>query len=144
MDGPSSSPLRLAIDQLRAEREGSAGLARRRNQRLRALLERARAGSPFYERLYRGLPASDLALRDLPPVTKPELMAEFDDWVTDRTLTLAGLKEFVADPGLVGTPYLGRYFVATTSGTTGHPGLFVHDSLACSVYRSFTFRIDRT
>lgn len=107
-------------------------------------MERARAGSPFYERLYRGLPASDLALRDLPPVTKPELMADFDDWVTDRALTLAGLKDFVAEPGLVGTPYLGRYFVATTSGTTGHPGLFVHDSLACAAYKSFTFRIDRT
>lgn len=144
MEGPGPSPLRLAVDQLRAEREGPAGLAHRREQRLRSLVEHARATSPFYERVYRGLPTTGLALRDLPPVTKPELMADFDDWVSDRALTLAGLKEFVGDPGRVGTPYLGRYFVGTSSGTTGHPGLFVHDRLACAVYQSFTYRIDRT
>ncbi|WFS14990.1 phenylacetate--CoA ligase family protein [Rhodococcus aetherivorans] len=144
MDRAHRTRLRLAIDQLRAEHEGPAGLARRRDQRLRALVEHARAGSPFYERLYRHLPAAGVTLHDLPPVTKPELMADFDNWVTDRTLTLAGLGEFIADPGRVGTPYLGRYFVGTTSGTTGHPGIFVHDRRACAVYESFSFRIDRT
>jgi phenylacetate-coenzyme A ligase PaaK-like adenylate-forming protein len=144
MSEANPSRLHLAIDQLRAEHEGSAGLARRRDQRLRALVEHARAGSPVYEHLYRGLRTPNLALHDLPPVTKPELMADFDNWVTDRSLTLAALKEFTADPTRVGAPYLGRYFVGATSGTTGHPGIFAHDRRACAVYESFTFRIDRT
>ena len=136
-------PLRLAIDERRAEAEGEVGLARRREDRLRTLVAVARAGSPFYERRYRGLPTEGPALRDLPPVTKPELMADFDDWATDRRVTLGGLRELVADPERIGTPYLGRYFVGTTSGTTGHPGLFVHDARACAVYQSFSARIDR-
>ena len=144
MAGAAPAPPRLAIDLLAAQREGPAGLARRRDRRLREVVERARTDSPFYARLYRGLPAPDPALRDLPPVTKPELMADFDEWVTDRDVTLAGVERFVADPGRVGAPYLGRYFVATTSGTTGHPGVFVHDGLACAVYASFTYRVDLT
>jgi hypothetical protein len=33
----------------------------------------------------------------LPPVTKPELMAHFDDWVTDPRVTRTGVEQFVAD-----------------------------------------------
>ena len=55
-------------------------------------------------------------------------MAHFDDWVTDPDITLAGLRrDFLSDPTLVGLPYLGRYHVFTTSGTTGEPAVIVHD-----------------
>ena len=73
---------------------------------------------------------------ELPPVTKQELMARFDDWVTDPAVTRAGVEAFVADPALVGTPYLGQYFVCTRSGTTGHPGVFVHDPRSVAIYRA--------
>ncbi|HLN77138.1 MAG TPA: phenylacetate--CoA ligase family protein [Nocardioidaceae bacterium] len=111
-----------------------------------ALLKRARAESPFYRRRYEGLPDEPLEpldLRDLPPVTKPELMASFDDWVTDPGLTRDGLEKFVADPALLGVPYRGGYFVCTSSGTSGHPGLFVHDRGAITVLRAMVIaRID--
>ena len=34
--------------------------------------------------------------------------------------------------------------MCASSGTTGHPGLFVHDPGACTVYQSFTVRVDLT
>ncbi|MGN6576049.1 MAG: hypothetical protein ACTHKG_10185 [Nocardioides sp.] len=139
----SPTRLRSAWDLMSAERAGPTGLTRRSERRLRALVEHARLASPFYQRLYDGLPASGPALADLPPVTKPQLMADFDSWVTDPAVTIAGVREFVADRTRIGTPYLGRYFVGTTSGTTGEPGIFVHDERACAVYASFSLRIDQ-
>jgi phenylacetate-coenzyme A ligase PaaK-like adenylate-forming protein len=137
-----TGPLRVALGLLRAQREGQAGLARRQDERLAALVQHARARSRYYERLYRGLPVGRVALGDLPPVTKPELMASFDDWLTDPAVTREGVEELVADPTRIGSSYLGRYFVCSTSGTTGHPGLFVHDSRACNVYQAMTCRVD--
>ncbi|WP_186372239.1 phenylacetate--CoA ligase family protein [Arthrobacter sp. KBS0702] len=133
--------LAIMIDLVRAKHGGAQALAWRRDARLAALVAHARACSPFYRALYRGLPAEDVPLRDLPPVTKPQLMAHFDDWVTDPAITRADLEAFVADPSLVGTRYRGRYFACTSSGTTGHPGLFVHDQAAVSCYRAQGVRI---
>jgi phenylacetate-coenzyme A ligase PaaK-like adenylate-forming protein len=75
-------------------------------------------------------------------VTKPELMARFDEWVADPDITRAEVERFVADPDRAGEPFLGRYFVCSTSGTTGEPALFVHDRAAMDVYRSFSIRAD--
>lgn len=110
------------LDLWRAEREGPAGLARRQETRLSALVAHARARSRFYQRLYRDLPEEGAGLRDLPPVTKRELMAAFDDWVTDPRVTRAGVEAFVADPALIATPFAGEHFVCTSAGTTGHSG----------------------
>ncbi len=141
--------LGIMLDLLRAERGGPRALALRRDARLAALVEHARTSSPFYRELYRGLPAGnvthgDVTLRDLPPVTKPQLMARFDDWVTDPDVTRTDLEAFVADPTLVGSRYRGRYFACTSSGTTGHPGLFVHDPAAVACYRALGIRAIRS
>ena len=81
----------------RASREK---LERIRRKRLRALVDYARRNSPFYGELYGGLGA-DWTLGDLPPVTKPELMARFDDVVTDRAVTMARVLEtFFESKGL--------------------------------------------
>jgi phenylacetate-CoA ligase len=134
--------VRLALDLWQAQREGAAGLARRQELRLAALVAHARVKSRFYQRLYRDLRDS-IAIRDLPQVTKPELMAAFDDWVTDSEVTRAGIEAFVADPARIGSPYRDGLFVCTSSGTTGHPGLFVHDRGAIAVYRVLNFvRLD--
>ncbi|MFQ5419893.1 MAG: phenylacetate--CoA ligase family protein, partial [Anaerolineae bacterium] len=104
-----------------------------RQQRLTNLVAFARSHSPFYAQHYRQVSSSP-KLYELPPVTKPELMACFDDWVTDTAVTKAGVNAFVADPSLVGRPYLDRYAVHTTSGTSGTPGIFLHDSDALTIY----------
>ncbi len=121
-------------DVLRASSAASTALNTRQRKRLRALIAFARTRSPFYHELYRDLPIDITDLRSLPVVTKPELMARFDELVTDTRVTKAGVEAFVATPNILGERYLGRYVVWTTSGTTGKPGIFVHDSMAESVY----------
>jgi phenylacetate-coenzyme A ligase PaaK-like adenylate-forming protein len=69
-------------------------------------------------------------------------MGRFDEWVSDPAVTRAAVEEFVADPTRVGQPLLGRYFVCTSSGTTGEPGIFVHEPSSMAVYRSFSVRAD--
>ena len=124
----------IAWDAWRAEQGGATALALRQHRRLRDLIDFARAHSPWYQKLYSQLPTVITERRLLPPVTKPELMAHFDEWVTDPTITREGVEAFIADKTLIGQPYLGRYFVCTTSGTSGHPAIFVHDPAALNVY----------
>jgi phenylacetate-coenzyme A ligase PaaK-like adenylate-forming protein len=130
------------LDLLRARHEGAEGLERRRAVRLAELVRVARAGSGFYRDHWAGLPSGPVGLAELPPVTKPELMSRYDAWVTDPVVTRAGVEAFVADPERAGQPFLGRYFVCATSGTTGEPGLLVHDAAAMAVYRALSVRAD--
>lgn len=125
---------RTLLDLKRAELHGGGGLIRRQQARLDAILSHARTHSRFYQRHHAGHPSDALALRDLPAVTKPRLMAAFDEWVTDPIITRRALEAFIAQPSLIGAPYMDRFFVCTSSGTTGHPGLFVHDRHAVGVY----------
>lgn len=120
--------LRTVWDTLRAEHGGGSTITRLQHERLQRLVRHARTASPYYRSLYQGLPARVTDPRVLPPVAKRDLMAHFDDWVTDPDVTLAGLRrDFLSDLSLVGRPYLGRYHVFTTSGTTGEPAVLVHD-----------------
>ncbi len=109
-------------------------LAAHQRERLVALVNFARAHSAYYHALYRDMSAEIGDLSTLPIVTKPDLMAHFAEWVTDPALTRAGVEAFAADLTLIGKRHLGRYAVWTTSGTTGKPGIFVHDWHAMSVY----------
>ena len=61
-------------------------------------------------------------------------MARFDDWVTDRDVTLAARGALRRRPARVGQPFLDRYAVFSSSGTTGVPGLIVQDPDALAVY----------
>ena len=54
-------------------------MAVRQQQRLATLVVHARQASRFYAELYADLPPGTTELRRLPPVTKPQLMARFDD-----------------------------------------------------------------
>ncbi|HSG85540.1 MAG TPA: AMP-binding protein [Candidatus Limnocylindrales bacterium] len=141
--GSAPDYLQVARDLWRAQREGPTGIARRQARRLATLVAHARARSPYFARHYAGVPTDGWRLADLPPTTKPELMAAFDDWLTDPSITRADLETFIADPERAGEPYRDGLFVCTTSGTTGHPGLFVHDRPLVAVYRALTIvRLD--
>jgi phenylacetate-CoA ligase len=80
--------------------------------------------SPFYRRFHQGL--ENRPLRELPVLTKPVLMENFDDVVTDRSVRLADLEGFLASPGGDGL-FRGRYVVLATSGSTGLRGVFLFD-----------------
>ncbi len=130
-------PLEVAWDIWRASRAAPSAIAHRQRKRLDALITFARARSAYYRALYSDIPdlrVNGSALALLPPVTKPDLMAHFDQWVTDAQVTKAGVEAFVADPAMIGQSFLGRYRVWTTSGTTGRPGIFIHDREAVRLY----------
>jgi phenylacetate-coenzyme A ligase PaaK-like adenylate-forming protein len=98
--------------------------AHAQREALTQLVRHARDRSPFYRELYAGLP-DDPALLALPPVDKPTLMARFDEWVTDPRIRLAGVREYL-DSGTY-EPYLGRFRVLSTGGSSRIPGIFVYD-----------------
>jgi len=112
---------------------GRASIAAARDQRLCERIAHARTHSPFYRKRYRELPG-DATLAQLPPVTKAELMASFDDWATDRAVAWRGVEAFLGSRSHIGQRYLDRYLVWTSSGTTGTAGVFLQDAGALAVY----------
>ena len=130
--------MRLAWDVRRTSRGKPSIIAARQAKRLADLIEFTRTHSSFYRKLYANLTPPIIDKRHLPPVTKQELMANFDDWVTDTAVTKAGVDAFIADKTQVGDFYLGRYAVWTSSGVTGRHGIFVHDREALTVYATLT------
>jgi len=132
--------LGLVLDVRRARKEGSRGIERRQRERLAAMIEFARAKSPFYRRIYADLPAGPVALREMPITSKKWLMGAFDDWLTDRSVKLSEAQAFADDTDNVGEPFHG-YSLATTSGTSGTKGIFLLDRHALAVTQAIALRM---
>ena len=137
----SQRVLSLLLDARQATRQGPAALAGRQRARLAEMVAFARANSPYYRRHYHDLPDHVADPAQLPVTSKQQLMAGFNDWVTDRHVTIDRVRAFVDDPGLIGERLLGRYTVATTSGTTGTPGIFLIDDRSFAVAGAMAFRM---
>jgi phenylacetate-CoA ligase len=120
----------------RAMRRKPAIIAARQRAFVQEFVEFTRTHSPYYQRLYSQLPTRVQDLSQLPPVTKPELMAHFDDWVTDREVTRQGVEMFLEDKTRIGYPFLNRYLLYTSSGSTGERAIFVQDKNALIRYRT--------
>lgn len=103
------------------ERWTRAQLEAHQAEALHLLREYAYAHSPFYQRLHKGL--TDRPLQELPVVTKAMMMAHFDEFVTDPAIHLADVRTYAEQKE--GAPYLGRYWVTATSGSSGQPGFFL-------------------
>jgi phenylacetate-CoA ligase len=117
-----------------AQAGGRAAIERMQADRLSRLLGWTRRNSRFYAALWRKLPHRELRLANLPHVHKSDLMAHFDDWVTDPAVTLEGVESFTGDLARIGQPFLGKYAIFSSSGTTGVPGLIVQDADSLAVY----------
>ncbi len=113
---------------------GRAAIDAARASRTAGLIAFARKHSAYYANVWRTLPQRELALDELPVATKRELMAHFDEWVTDPEIDRAGVEAFLADRGHIGERFLGRYVVWKSSGSTGEPGIFVQDEDALATY----------
>jgi phenylacetate-CoA ligase len=122
----------VAADVALASHSGHRSLRLRRERRLSNLLVSATRGSRLYRRLI-GDPAGR-RLQDLPITRKADLMGQFDDWVTDPVVRLDALRRFVADRSHIAEPFLGRYVVWESSGSSGQPGIFVQDATSMAVY----------
>ena len=92
---------------------------------LRRLIQKARKKSPYFKKFYAHLPdAKFIKLNDLPVTSKVDLMGEFDNWLTDRSLTLAQAREHMDSMDNLGVP-IGQYAVFRTSGSSGEPAVIV-------------------
>jgi phenylacetate-coenzyme A ligase PaaK-like adenylate-forming protein len=130
-------PIRLgavSLDVMACGREAPHALAARQKTRLALQLKAAVRGSRFYRERLSGMSPEATPLSDLPVVTRNELMARFDDWVTDPQLKLAELQAFTLDSRRIGEPYLGKYLIWESSGTSNEPGIFVQDAQTLAVY----------
>ncbi|MEV4760411.1 phenylacetate--CoA ligase family protein [Micromonospora sp. NPDC049559] len=136
----AESLYRVLRDMRRARKGGPEAVRTRRVARLREIVAHARARSPYYRELYRDLPPEVDDVRLLPVTRKPELMAHFDEWVTDEQATLARARAFVDDPGLAGQLFLGRYRLGTSSGSTGVRGIFLFDDSSNTVTSAMALR----
>ncbi len=114
-------------------RHGGVPAADVANHRLQALLRHAHEHSPFYRWRHGHVGGEGARLADLPVVGKTELMANFDDWVTDSRIKRADVERFIATRS-VGERFLDRFVAWKSSGSSGVPGLFVQDRHALVVY----------
>ena len=117
-------------------------LALHRVQRLRECVAEAIDRSPWQrERLagvdLRGL--DEVSLRDLPPMTKADLMENFDGIVTDQRLSLDLVNDHLQAVG-TGGYLLDGYTAITSGGSTGERGVFVYDWNGWANFWLSTFR----
>lgn len=89
---------------------------------LHQLREYVYAHSRFYQQFHRGL--TDHPLHDLPVLTKSMLMEHYDDLVTDPAIHLDAVRKYLAQ-AQPDDRFLGRYWINTTSGSSGTPGVFL-------------------
>lgn len=103
-----------------------------RQKRFREMVDWARKNSPYYAGLYKDLP-EEFELTDLPIVNKRELMENWNDWVTDREITLSEVEKFMEDTDNIGRKIKNKYMVFTTSGSTGNPLVSLCDNTVNNV-----------
>jgi phenylacetate-coenzyme A ligase PaaK-like adenylate-forming protein len=114
------------LERLRWSRPRIAAFQR---ERLRALLRHARQHSPFHAQRLSGIDPERFELADLaqlPVMTKTEMMARFDDVVTDRRLTRALVERHVAATGPDPAYLLGEYLLVASGGSSGERGVFAY------------------
>lgn len=103
----SENRLRVLWGTWSAVKQGPSAIAQRQRARLAEIVAFARVNSPYYRQLYQNLPERVEDPTLLPVTDKKKLMAHFDDWVTDREVTLDKVRQFISNPDLVGEKFLG-------------------------------------
>jgi phenylacetate-coenzyme A ligase PaaK-like adenylate-forming protein len=103
-------------------------LRQERRDRLRDLLRVAMASSPWHRRRLAGVDPDrfqEADLAGLPPMTKDDLMANWDQVVTDRRVSLGLVEGHLA--GLDADAYLfDEVHAVASGGSTGRRGIFVY------------------
>ena len=124
--------LRIVLANLREQRRAES-LSREqfeglKLEKFRRLAVHAADRSPYYARIVRerGIVPARCAPGDFPVLTKPELMAHFDEIVTAPGVTKRGIAEFLTTSHDPSERFLDRYRVIHTSGSSGEVGYFVY------------------
>ena len=115
-------------DRLGRLRWSRAQIDAERDRALRALVHTARSGSAWHAPRLAHVDVDRLTAGDLtslPTMTKHDVLAAFDDLVTDRRVTRSTAEEHLS--GLTGDAYLaGDLHVVASGGSTGERALFVY------------------
>jgi len=107
---------------------------------LKKLREFAYANSPFYKQFHKGL--ENRPLNELPVLTKKQLMASWDDVVTDRSLKLKDVEHFLDNvKGL--EAFKNKYYAFATGGTTGVKGITIYNKDEFSNFFSQSTRLSK-
>jgi phenylacetate-coenzyme A ligase PaaK-like adenylate-forming protein len=117
-------------------------LAVHRVQRLREFVGEAIERSPWHRDRLAGIdPAAldETGLRELPPMTKSDLMENFDRVVTDQRLSLDLVNDHLHAVD-TGSYLLDGYTAITSGGSTGERGVFVYDWMGWATFWLSTFR----
>lgn len=131
----------LLRDTRRVRAVGASAIAVRQRVRLADVAGFARTHSPLYRDLLRGAPEHITDSTQLPVTNKQLLMSRFNEWATDREITIERALEFVNDSSRIGERFLDRYLAVTTSGTTGTPGMFIVDDRTLRVTNALALRM---
>ena len=119
-------------------------LTAHRQSELRRLVRVAKDLSPWHRKRLSNVDADvvdESTLAELPVMTKDDLMANFDEVVTDDRLRLGVVEDHLES--LTGDAYLfDRYHACASGGSTGRRGVFVHDWDAWSIIYWGTLRYD--
>ena len=115
-------------------REEIAGL---QQERLQELVTHARKHSALYRNKYAHLPEAP-ALEDLPIITKQELTGQMQDVICDPDFSVEELETYIGDTENLGKPFMEKYSVATTSGTTGEPLRMLRDQRHITINGAIT------
>ena len=105
------------------------------DRKLRQMLRYAYNHSAYYKRSFHeaGIGPQDLDTLPLPcfpTIDKKTLLSNFDELVTVSDLTQDGIRAFDENGTVDRKPYLGKYHVVHSSGSTGKPGYFAYDDAA--------------
>jgi phenylacetate-CoA ligase len=97
-------------------------------RKFRALARHAQGRSPYYARIIRerGIDLNTCTPSDFPQLTKSQLMANFDDIVTDRRVTKHVVSEFLSRSVDPSERLFDELTVMHTSGTSGEVGYFLY------------------
>jgi putative adenylate-forming enzyme len=105
-------------------------LAEHRRTELRRLVRTAQAASPWHRTRLREVNLDRLdeqSLAELPVMTKDDLMANFDEVVTDDRLRLDRVEAHLDSLHGSDAYLLDRYHACASSGSSGRRGVFVYD-----------------
>ena len=117
------------------------------NKRLKELVKYARNNSPYFNKLYANI-NEDYKLQDLPTTNKIDMMKNFDNWITDKNISMKRIEEFTQNIDNVGRMIDGKYLIFKTSGSTGNPATILYDkqnidvSSAVAAFRTFARKED--
>jgi phenylacetate-CoA ligase len=103
-----SIPVRGSAHTLKPNLSARRYVFRLQEERFRKLIQHAARVSPYYERKFAGIKLETCVLAELPILTKREMMQNFEDVITDRTVRREDVQKFVEDPSNLGKLFKGK------------------------------------